>query len=315
MPEVLHDVFDRVAVTVERRRLLSCCGRRSEVAAIGVVDPGQVPQHLAHARQELLQGDGLESECGIQVVELEQLAVQLACVRRRAQLLQRVACADDRDLGASEPQELLPSGLPLRKVAVGLIGEVERRREARLDPVDAVEVGVDRVPALRLRRGAASGEEECGEEDEAERSAHARYFSRTTVETLPSPWWKTSLTRPFPATNQLVRVPLPNLKPGWLSEARTTSASNVPAGTLTFWIPSTFDEPLTPNVEKSRLGFFEPHTWPAAGYAVSDGLKPKFIRSNGVKKWRRLPAGSDFGPSGGNLIAVAAFVSPQMFVI
>jgi hypothetical protein len=32
--------------------------------------------------------------------------------------------------------------------------------------------------------------------------------------------------------NQVVRVPLPNLKPGWLSDERTTSASNVPAGTF-----------------------------------------------------------------------------------
>src|SRR5262245_13310411 len=93
-----------------------------------------------------------------------------------------------------------------------------------------------------------------------------------------------------------------------------TRASNVPPGTFTFWTPTIFDEPFTPNVEKSRLGFFEPHTWPAAGYAGSTGLKPKFIRSNGVKKWRRLSVGSDFGPSAGKRIAVAAFVSPQMLV-
>src|SRR5690348_11739938 len=47
----------------------------------------------------------------------------------------------------------------------------------------------------------------------------------------------------------------------------------------------------------------------ADGYAGMTGLKPKVIRSNGVKKCRRFDAGSERGPSGGSFASEAAFVA------
>src|SRR4051812_550285 len=44
------------------------------------------------------------------------------------------------------------------------------------------------------------------------------------------------------------------------------------------------------------------------------GLKPNVIRSNGVKKWRRLAAGSALGPSGGSFASDAAFVALETLV-
>src|SRR3954451_1841371 len=38
------------------------------------------------------------------------------------------------------------------------------------------------------------------------------------------------------------------------------------------------------------------------------------MRSNGVKKWRRLLAGSAFGPSGGSFASEAAFVALETLV-
>ena len=64
--------------------------------------------------------------------------------------------------------------------------------------------------------------------------------------TLPSPWRKTSFTRPYARREPAVRVPLPNGKPGCMSFEETTSARYVPACTFTFWNPMIFDEPLTP---------------------------------------------------------------------
>src|SRR6266849_2781810 len=60
---------------------------------------------------------------------------------------------------------------------------------------------------------------------------------------------------------------------------------------------------------KSRLLGSEDHVIPGVGYAGSTGLKPYVIRSNGVKKWRRLSAGSAVGPSGGSFTSEAAFVA------
>ena len=47
------------------------------------------------------------------------------------------------------------------------------------------------------------------------------------------------------------------------------------------------------------------------GYAGSTGLKPHVMRSNGVKKCRRLPAGAERGTSGGSVARDAGFVAPE----
>ena len=51
----------------------------------------------------------------------------------------------------------------------------------------------------------------------------------------------TSFTRPLSGANHIVRVPLPNLKPGWVNVLVTTSAWYVPFGTVTFCTPTTRD--------------------------------------------------------------------------
>src|SRR5439155_24951132 len=79
-----------------------------------------------------------------------------------------------------------------------------------------------------------------------DRVALWRQLRRRTCETLPSPCWKTSLTRPLPGANQLVRRPLPHGKPACFSVVRTTTAENVPAGTVTFCTPTTRELPTTP---------------------------------------------------------------------
>src|SRR5262249_38214451 len=117
-----------------------------------------------------------------------------------------------------------------------------------LGPLDGVDVRVDRLTALLRGVRAAPGEHE---DREHARRAAEHYFRRSTVETLPSRWAKTSLTSPLPAANQQVRVPLPYGKPFWVSVERTTSARNDPAGTCTDCMPTTRVWPSTPNVRKS----------------------------------------------------------------
>jgi hypothetical protein len=73
------------------------------------------------------------------------------------------------------------------------------------------------------------------------------------VETLPLRWRKTSLTSPRPGANHIVRLPLPNGKPRWVSVDSIAIALRRPAGTRTFCIPSTRERPVTPNTSKSRL--------------------------------------------------------------
>src|SRR4029078_1897068 len=60
---------------------------------------------------------------------------------------------------------------------------------------------------------------------------------------------------------------------------------------------------------KSRLPGSDDHVNPGDAYAGSTGLKPNVMRSNGVKKCRRLATGNADGPSGGSLASDAAFVA------
>ena len=55
-------------------------------------------------------------------------------------------------------------------------------------------------------------------------AVHGSQWISWTVETLPSPCLNTSFTRPLSGANHLVRVPLPNVKPGWFNVLVTTSA-------------------------------------------------------------------------------------------
>src|SRR5437588_631945 len=68
-------------------------------------------------------------------------------------------------------------------------------------------------------------------------------------------------------------------------------------------------------MEKSRLFGSLAHVSPVVGYAGRTGLNPNVIRSNGVKKCRRLFAGSDDGPSGGNFASDAAFTALATLVM
>ena len=43
-------------------------------------------------------------------------------------------------------------------------------------------------------------------------------------------------------------------------------------------------------------------------------MKPNVIRSKGVKKWRRLSTGWNFGPSGGSFASDAAFAAAEISV-
>ena len=123
------------------------------------------PETFRTLWKELLQGDHLEPERGIQVVKLEQLCVQLARVFGRAHGLDRVPCGEDRHFGSLEALNLSLAGFPFREVTVGLVRKVEGRLEMLLDLLDPAQVSVDRVAALRLLRGAAAGEDEYREED------------------------------------------------------------------------------------------------------------------------------------------------------
>lgn len=67
--------------------------------------------------------------------------------------------------------------------------------------------------------------------------------------------------------------------------------------------------PVTPYTPKSRLAGSDVQLAPGVPYAGITGLKPKVIRSNGVKKWRRFAGGSERGPSGGSFASEAAFVA------
>jgi hypothetical protein len=64
--------------------------------------------------------------------------------------------------------------LAFREVAVGVVRELEGRRESVLDGLHAIEIVVDCVTPLFLLGEPASGEDERGEENEKPgRSAHA----------------------------------------------------------------------------------------------------------------------------------------------
>jgi hypothetical protein len=119
---------------------------------------------------------------------MKELAVKLPRIGRRFDLLKRVACGKDRDLGSAQPHELPRGRLRLREVAVGLVRELERWRKALLDSGNPSEVGVHGVAPFALPGRTTPGENESGEENDADgRPAHLRYFSSSTVETLPSP--------------------------------------------------------------------------------------------------------------------------------
>src|SRR5689334_17626726 len=118
-----------------------------------------------------------------------------------------------------------------------------------------------------MRAAPAADEEHRRERDREEAQTHRYFLIRTTCDVLPSPCLNTSLTSPLPGANQQVRVPLPNLKPGCFIVVRTASAWNVPPGTLTFWMPSTVEEPVTPYDVKSEPVGDDCHWSPGFAYA------------------------------------------------
>ena len=98
-PEAIDDLLHRVAVAVKGICLGRGGLRAGQVLAVGLVDIGEVAEHVPHLWQELLERDDLEPQRGVQVIELEQLRVELARVFGRADGLERVPCGEDRHLG------------------------------------------------------------------------------------------------------------------------------------------------------------------------------------------------------------------------
>ena len=84
-------------------------------------------------------------------------------------------------------------------------------RLALLGVIDLEKVGIDGcAAALGSVRAAAAREDDRATDERADQGQpHGAYLISSTVETLPSAWAKTSLTRPFVGANQQVRVPLP----------------------------------------------------------------------------------------------------------
>src|SRR5258705_7913849 len=80
-------------------------------------------------------------------------------------------------------------------------------------------------------------------------------------------------------------------------------------------MPTTFEWPVTPKARKSGLARSYDQPSPFSGYAGRTGLKPKVIRSKGVKNRRRRAFETLLGPRPGNFAFDAAFVNVLTFVI